>query len=130
MNQPPTCIPNCTNLPVDCPAGNYYLNPVSPSQASTDRVDLNWTASPNLIFNGNVSYSRLRDTYTNYPQNVFGADNMLTWRPINRLRLIADYHQQNLVNSFTPYYSLYGNLSTIGTTRARMRTTNCRRVLM
>lgn len=111
MNQPPTCIPNCANLPVDCPAGNYYLNPVSPSQASTDRVDLNWTASPNLIFNGNVSYSRLRDTYTNYPQNVFGADNMLTWRPINRLRLIADYHQQNLVNSFTPYYNLYGNLS-------------------
>jgi hypothetical protein len=23
----------------------------------------------------------------------------------------ADYHQQNLLNDFTPYYSLYGNVS-------------------
>jgi hypothetical protein len=37
VNQPPTWAPNCTNLPVDFPAGNYYLDPVSPSQASTDR---------------------------------------------------------------------------------------------
>jgi len=97
--------------PIDVANGNYYINPISPSEASTDRFDLNWTASPNLSFNGNLSYMRLRDTYTHYPQNSFGTDESLNWRPIDRLRVTADYHQQNLINNFTPYYSLYGNVS-------------------
>ena len=25
--------------------------------------------------------------------------------------MTADYHQQNMINNFTPYYSLYGNVS-------------------
>jgi hypothetical protein len=97
--------------PGDVTIGNYYIAPTSPSQASTDRLSLNWTASPGLTFNGNVSYMRLRDTYTNYPQNTFGTDETLNWRPIDRLRVTADYHQQNVLNNFTPYYSLYGNVS-------------------
>lgn len=95
----------------DLPAGNYVLDIPAPSQYSSDRVSLNWTASPNLIFNGNVSYTRLHDTYTHYPQNSFGSDETLTWRPIDRFRIIADYHQQNVLNDFTPYYSVYGNVS-------------------
>lgn len=97
--------------PIDVAIGNYYINPTSPNQASTDRVSLNWTASPSLIFNGNVSYMRLKYTYTHYPQNSFDTDNTVTWRPIRRLRLTADYHQQNLINNFTPYYTQYGNVS-------------------
>ena len=97
--------------PMDIPAGNYPLDIPSPNQASSDRVSVNWTASPQLTFNGNVSYTRLRDTFTNYPQNTFDTDETLNWRPLDRLRVTADYHQQNLINNFTPYYSLYGNIS-------------------
>jgi predicted CXXCH cytochrome family protein len=97
--------------PLDFPAGNYYLDIPAPNQASTDSIGLNWTASPRLTFNGNVSYTRLRDTFTRNPQNAFNSDNTLIWRPLARLRLTADYHQQNLINNFIPYYSLYGNIS-------------------
>lgn len=110
---PPAACPGCSPgpAPAGFSAGNYFLNPVSPSQASTDRLSLNWTGSANLSFNGNVSYMRMTDTYTHYPQNTFSTDNTLNWRPVDRLRVVAEYHQQNLVNNFTPYYSLFGNLS-------------------
>jgi predicted CXXCH cytochrome family protein len=97
--------------PGDVNAANYFIAPVSPSQASTDRVSLSWTVSPELSFNGNLSYARLRNTYTTYPQNSFDSDETLSWRPFHRLRLTADYHQQNLVNDFVPYYTQFGNLS-------------------
>jgi predicted CXXCH cytochrome family protein len=97
--------------PVDVAAGNYPINITAPSQVQTDAVNLNWTASPKLTFNGHVSYARLLDTFTNNPQNDFDSDAILNWRPLDRLRVTADYHQQNLINNFTPYYSLYGNVS-------------------
>lgn len=97
--------------PPDVAAGNYALNIPPPSQFNADRVRLNWTVSSNLIFNGNVSYTRLSDTYTRYSQKWFNTDETLNWRPIDRLRVVADYHQQNVINDFTPYYSMYGNES-------------------
>jgi len=97
--------------PTDFPAGNYYINPPSPSQVSSDRLSLNWTESPRLSFNGSVSYARLNDTFLHHQQNNFDSDETLNWRPMERLRVAADYHQQNLINDFTPYYSLYGNVS-------------------
>jgi len=116
----PQC-PSSVNLPPAGPApgptpaspnGTGYATDIpSPSQASSDQVSLNWAASPKLVLNGNVDYTRLTDTFTNYPQNAFNTDETLNWLPINRLRLTADYHQQNLINNFTPYYSLYGNMS-------------------
>jgi long-subunit fatty acid transport protein len=54
---------------------------------------------------------RLRDTFTRNPQNIFDTDETLSWVPVNRLRLTAHYHQDNLINGFTPYYSLYGDVS-------------------
>jgi predicted CXXCH cytochrome family protein len=104
---PPTYGP----APMDFPAGNYFINIPSPSQSSTDSLNMNWTASPTFTFNGNVSYARLRDVYTNYPQNAFDTDETINWLPVNRLRVTADYHQQNLLNNFTPYYSMYGDVS-------------------
>jgi len=117
----PQCAPTSFNLPPSGPAPGptpasstgtgYAINIPSPNQSSSDSVTLNWTASPKLTFNGNVNYARLRNTYTNYPQNAFDTDETLNWRPIERLRVAADYHQHNLLNNFTPYYSLYGNVS-------------------
>jgi hypothetical protein len=99
--------PNLNEFPV----GDYYLNIPSPNGANSDQLNLVWMASPRLIFNGNVIYTRLTNTLTNNGQNTFGSDETLNWRPINRLLLTADYHQQNLINDFTPYYTLYGNVS-------------------
>ncbi|HYA23487.1 MAG TPA: cytochrome c3 family protein [Terriglobales bacterium] len=106
VNPPPFGPP-----PRDFPAGNYPIDIPSPSQASSDQVSLNWTASAKLTFNGNVDYTRLTDTFTNYPQNAFNTDETLTWLPISHLRVTGDYHQQNLLNNFTPYYSMFGNVS-------------------
>jgi len=107
INNPPPFGP----YPTDVPVGNYPINIPSPSQSSTDSLNLNWTASPTFSFSGNVSYSRLRDVFTNYPQNIFGSDETVNWLPISHLRVTADYHQQNLLNNFTPYYSMYGDVS-------------------
>jgi predicted CXXCH cytochrome family protein len=104
---PPPPVP----VPPDVAAGNYYLDIPAPNQASTDSVHLTWTASPRLMFNGNLSYSRLRDTLTRHAQNSFNSDDTVTWRALERLRLTADYHQQNVLNNFTPFYDLYGNVS-------------------
>jgi predicted CXXCH cytochrome family protein len=103
--------PSSGPAPMDISAGNYPIDIPSPSEASSDRVSLNWAASPQLTFNGNVDYIRLRNMLTSYPQNAFDTDNTATWLPFERLRVTADYHQQNLINDFTPYYSLYGNVS-------------------
>jgi hypothetical protein len=97
--------------PRDFPAGNYPIDIPSPSQASSDLLSLSWVASPKLTFNGNVDYTRLTDTFTNNPQNAFNTNETLNWLPINHLRITIDYRQQNLINNFTPYYSMYGNVS-------------------
>ena len=117
----PACAPNSFNPPPSGPApaattaaptGTGYPTDIPPpSHYSSDNVSVNWIASPTLSFNGNIGYTRLQNTYTNYPQNAFDTSETLSWRPIDRLRLALDYHQQNLINNFTPYYSLYGNMS-------------------
>jgi predicted CXXCH cytochrome family protein len=107
----PATTPPAGPTPGPIEPGNYYVDIPAPNQYSSDEVRLTWTASPKLSFNGNVAYTRLRDMYTDYPQNSFASDNTLNWRPLDRLRVTADYHQQNLINDFTPYYSMYGNVS-------------------
>lgn len=97
--------------PTDFPAGNYYLDIPSPSRFNADSVQMSLTPGAPIAWNGSVSYTRLRDTFTHNAQNWFDADQTVTWNPQARVRLIADYHQQNLTNDFTPYYTLYGNVS-------------------
>jgi len=104
---PPPPIP----VPPAVSAGNYSINIPSPSEFSSDRVSLGWAASPTVTFNGNVMYTRLRDRLTGYPQNAFDSDAIVHWLPVNRLRVTADYHQQNLINNFVPFYNLFGNVS-------------------
>ena len=97
--------------PQDVSAGNYYLDIPSPSQFSADTLRVSFTPNAAFAFNGQASYTRLRNTFTHNPQNWFDADETLSWIPQERLRLTADYHQQNMINGFTPYYTLYGNVS-------------------
>ncbi len=97
--------------PQDVPAGNYYVDIPSPSQFSSDTLSASLTPSAEFSFNGQVSYTRLSNTFTRNPQNWFDSDETVSWAPQDRLRLTADYHQQNMINGFTPYYSLYGNVS-------------------
>lgn len=97
--------------PVDVPIGNYFINPTSSNQQSTDSLRLNWNVSSQLVFNGQISYTRLRDLFTQYPQNSFDTDNTLVWHPFGALRLTADYHQQNVINNFAPFYTQFGNVS-------------------
>ncbi len=104
---PPAPVP----VPPAIPAGNYYLDIPAPNRASSDSVSLSWIASPSLTFNGNLTYTRLQDVLTNHPQNAFDSDETLNWSPVDRLRLGIDYHQQNVLNEFTPLYDLYGNMS-------------------
>ncbi len=91
--------------------GNYPLDIPSPDQASSDTLNLTWTASLKLTFNGHIGCTRLRDILTGNPQNTFESDETVNWRPLDRLRVTADYHQQNLINDFVPFYDLYGNVS-------------------
>ena len=104
-------LPPSGPAPQDVPAGNYYLDIPSPSQFSADRLRLILTPSAQFTLNGNLSYTRLRNTFTHNPQNWFDTDETLIWVPQQKLRLTADYHQQNMINAFTPYYSMYGNAS-------------------
>ncbi len=97
--------------PLDVPAGNYYVDIPSPSQFSADTLRMSLTPSPELALNGDVTYTRLRNTFTRNPQNWFDTDETLNWTPLQRVRLTADYHQQNMINGFTPFYTLYGDVS-------------------
>jgi predicted CXXCH cytochrome family protein len=97
--------------PQDVPAGNYYLDIPSPSQFSADSLSMNLTPSSKLIANGQITYTRLRNTFTRNPQNWFDTDETVSWMPLQRLRLTANHHQQNMINGFAPYYTLYGDVS-------------------
>ncbi len=97
--------------PPDIPAGNYPIDLPSPSRASTDSVALNWVPSASLNLNGNISYMRLRNLFTRYPQNILDTDETVNWKAVRRLLVTLDYHQMNQLNDFTPYYSLFGDVS-------------------
>jgi len=69
-----------------------------------------------VTFNGDMSYARTNNLYTpsdprmlvtgKHSQNSFNGDGTLTWNPVSRLRLVGDFHQQNLINEFVSSYSL------------------------
>lgn len=102
---PPIPVPPAVN------PGSYFINIPSPNQVSSDRLSLAWAASPSVTFNGNIGYTRLSDRLTGYPQNAFNSDAVVQLAPLGRLRITADYHQQNQINNFVPFYSLFGNAS-------------------
>lgn len=64
-----------------------------------------------LAFNGNFTYARTRNRFTGNPQDALNGDATLNWNPHPRVRAMLDYHQQNLLNDFTPGFFEFGNPS-------------------
>jgi hypothetical protein len=95
----------------DSPRG-FYVHNVLPSHGTDSdtlraRVPLPYA----LAFHGNLTYSRTRNRFTGNPQNALNGDATLNWNPHPRVRATLDYHQQNLLNDFTPGFLQFGNPS-------------------
>ena len=108
-------IPPVEDIPYT-PAG-YYLHSVLPShQTQADLLQVTMAVAHHVTFNGDISYARTNNLFTltdprllangNHSQNSFNADATLIWNPISPLRVVADFHQQNLINEFVSLYSL------------------------
>jgi hypothetical protein len=95
----------------DTLAGNYTHSVLPSHQTQDDSVQVTMAIAHNVNFNGDLNYARTRNLFTRNPQNTLNADATLTWNPISKLRAIADFHQQNLLNEFVPTYSLFGDPS-------------------
>jgi len=90
----------------------FYAHNVLPSHdTQADSLQVSTAVAHHLTFNGDVTYARTNDLYTDHSQNSFNADATLTWNPVSPLRVIADFHQQNLINDFVPFYSKFGDTS-------------------
>ncbi len=88
------------------PAGLYVHSVLPRHETQADSVQISMAVAHHIILNSDVSYARTNNLFTNHPQNSFNADASLIWNPVSRLRLVGDFHQQNLVNEFATSYSL------------------------
>jgi hypothetical protein len=98
------------------PFGPYVHSVLPRHQTQADLLQISMAVAHHLTLNGDLSYARTNNLYTpsdprmlvtgNHSQNSFNADATLTWNPISRLRAVADFHQQNLINEFVTSYSL------------------------
>jgi hypothetical protein len=111
-------IPPVENIPYT-PAG-YYVHSVLPRhETQDDSLQMSLAVAHHVTFNGDLSYARTNNLFASHQQNAFNADATLTWNPVSRLRVITDYHQQNLLNDWVQTFSLsdptviypYGNPS-------------------
>lgn len=101
--------------PVPDTLQGFYVHNVLPRHdTQTDMLRAHVPIAQSLTFNGSVNYGRTRNLFTNSPQNSFNADATLNWSPVKvkKLHTIADFHQQNTLNEFTPsFFTLFGNPS-------------------
>jgi hypothetical protein len=98
------------------PADRYVHSVLPRNQTQSDSLQISMAVAHHVTFNGDMSYARTNNLYTpsdprmlvtgNHSQNSFIADATLTWNPVSRLRAVADFHQQNLINEFVSSYSL------------------------
>src|ERR1017187_724331 len=100
-------------------SAGYYVHSVLPEhQTQADSLQISMAVAHHLTLNGDLSYARTNNLFTlppsdprmlligNHSQNSFNADATLAWNPTSRLRVVADFHQQNLINEFVSEYSL------------------------
>ena len=100
-------------------SAGYYVHSVLPDhQTQADSLQISMAVAHHLTLNGDLSYARTNNLFTlppsdprmlligNHSQNSFNADATLAWNPTSRLRVVADFHQQNLINEFVSEYSL------------------------
>jgi hypothetical protein len=110
--------PTVENIPTN-PAG-YYVNNVLPRhQTQADSLQFTMAVAHHVTLNSDVSYARsvsqaptvfsvpATQVFASKPQNAFNADVTLTWNPVSRLRAIADFHQQNLLNDWVQTFALF-----------------------
>jgi hypothetical protein len=88
------------------PAGLYVHSVLPRHETQADSLQITMAVAHHVTLNGDVNYARTNNLFTNHPQNAFNADATLTWNPVSRLRAVADFHEQNLVNEFVSPYSL------------------------
>ncbi len=98
------------------PAGLYVHSVLPRHETQADSLQISMAVAHHVTLNGDVSYGRTNNLFSqsdsrvllagNHSQNSLNADATLTWNPVPRLRVLADFHQQNLLNEFATYYSL------------------------
>jgi hypothetical protein len=107
------------NIP-DSPLGPYVHSVLPRSQSQSDSVQITMAVAHHVTLNGDLSYTRNVDLAASYTvpatltnglhadhhQNALNADVTLTWHPVAPLRVIADFHEQNLLNDFVQSYTL------------------------
>lgn len=97
-------------------AGNYVHSVLPRHQTQADSLQISMAVAHHVTFNGDLNYARTHNLFTpsdarmlvtgNHSQNSLNVDATLTWNPVSPLRVVADFHQQNLVNEFVSSYSL------------------------
>jgi hypothetical protein len=108
-------IPPVEDIPYT-PAGPYVHSMLPRHQTQADSLQISMAVAHHVTLNGDLNYARTNNLFTpsdprmlvtgNHSQNTFNADATLTWNPVSRVRAVADFHQQNLVNEFVSSYSL------------------------
>jgi hypothetical protein len=108
-------IPTSEDIPYT-PAGPYVHSVLPRHQTQADSLQISMAVAHHVTFNGDLNYARTHNLFTpsdprmlvtgNHSQNSFNADATLTWNPVSPLRVVADFHQQNLINEFVSSYSL------------------------
>ncbi len=108
------------NIP-DSPLGQYVHSVLPRSQTQSDSVQITMAVAHHVTLNGDLSYARnvnlaasytvpasvlINGTHADHQQNALNADVTLTWNPVSPLRVIADFHEQNLLNNFVQTYTL------------------------
>ncbi len=114
-----TADPNADTPPADIPltlAGLYVHSVLPRHQTQADSLQISMAVAHHVTLNGDLNYARTNNLFTpsdprmlvtgNHSQNSFNADATLTWNPVSPLRVVADFHQQNLVNEFVSSFSL------------------------
>jgi hypothetical protein len=98
-------IPPTEDIPYT-PAGFYVHSVLPRNQTQADSLQITMAVAHHVTLNGDVNYARTNNLFTNHPQNTLNADATLAWNPVSALRVVADFHQQNLVNEFVSPFSL------------------------
>jgi len=110
--------PTVENIPTD-PLGSYINNVLPRHQTQADSVQFTMAVAHHVTLNSDVSYARTvsqaptvfsvpaTQVFAARPQNAFNADVTLVWNPVSRLRAIADFHQQNLLNDWVQTFTLF-----------------------
>jgi DmsE family decaheme c-type cytochrome len=95
----------------DTPAGLLVHQVVPGHRTDSDSLRLNLPLPEGLTLTGAVINGRTRNSYTGNHQKFTNGDATLSWQASEKLQFALDYHQQNTLNDFTPFFSLYGNPS-------------------